>query len=120
VSEIRIINTYDQMKAAQGDRIAILKQNADYGRGGHGSGWHVHRVVNGVPMQTDRNGHWSDHGFKYFSSHRGGHAGVRAALAEAIAWAINRYGQREFVRNRWGDYVEREVNEAFPIPKEPR
>ena len=27
------------------------------------------------------------------------------------------FGAREFVKNRLGDYVEKEVNEKFPIPK---
>jgi len=41
-------------------------------------------------------------------------------LKEAIAWADSQFGKRDYVKNRWGDYVEKEVNEKFPIPKQPK
>jgi len=33
-----------------------------------------------------------------------------------MEWACQKYGPREFAKNRMRDYVEKEVNERFPIP----
>lgn len=112
-----IINTYDQMQAAGGDRVAIAWQRADKWRC---AGWHVYRLVNGRQVKTDRDAAWYDNGQKFFLAWHPVREGKPKALAEAIEWANKTYGVREFVRNKWGEYVEREVNERFPIARQPR
>ena len=120
----RIINTYDQCAAAGGDRIVIFRQTQITGRGYQSPAWQVARYKNGQSIVTDPDTTWYNYGKKTFSlsslnQKKGEAIGVFRAriLAEAIAWANAKYGEREFVKNRMGDYVEREVNEKFPIPK---
>lgn len=110
--EHRIINTYDQCCAAGGDRI-VLSYYAKQPRSVLSSRWKVHRYVNGVSVKTDSTCPWYDYGDKSFS----GFSGRKKSYAEAVTWVTENFGPREFVRNRMGDFVEKEVNEKFPIPK---
>jgi len=120
----RIINTYDQCAAAGGDRIVIYRQIQETGRGYHAPSWQVARYIDGNSTVTDPKASWYDYGKKTFSLSRlernaGESIGEfrKRILQDAIAWANKTFGPREFVKNRVGDYVEREVNEKFPIPK---
>ena len=114
----RLINTHDQLKAAGGDRIAILYS-------GHGTGWSdvpqwfVARIKDGRELVTDKDAAWYEHHHKTFVviNTRENKSKV---LAEALDWVEKKYGKTDFVRNRNGDYVEREVNERFPLPPRPR
>ena len=116
--DVPIFNTWDQMEVYSGDRVAITYQVRGDSRMMRTPGWHVVRLVDGCEMTTDPKAHWTDHGSKFFILFGPGrhHEVKKAVLVEAIAWANKHYGKREFVRNRMGDYVEREVNEAYPIP----
>lgn len=113
------VNTFDQMRLAGGDRVGIFWHGPDYGRGGSCAKWVVIRLVDGVEIPTKPGAPWYDYNRKTFSVF-----GVREfkkpKLEEAIAWIEGRFERREFVRNRMGDYVERDVNERFPLPKRPR
>ncbi len=118
----RIINTYDQNVAAGGDRIVIYRQIQDTGPGGNSAAWQVGRYRDGKPTQTDAKAAWYDYGKKTFMiwGYRDGETLAelrKRTLQEAIDWANANFGAREFVKNRLGDYVEKEVNEKFPIPK---
>src|SRR5690348_6296256 len=109
----RIINTYDQCAAYGGDRIVIYYHKTETGRGSRSAHFSVHRYEDGKKIVTDLNAAWYDYGSKTFSlSFRGGSFSERKkqALAEAIAWVKEKYCKDEFVLNRIGDYVEREVN----------
>ena len=120
----QIINTYDQCVAAGGDRIAIHYTPNGDSRSMIYAHWSVHRYQDGKRVATDPKAHWQDYGAKTFSLFSYGGIGRNGAkrkahaLAVAIEWANENYGKREFVRNRMGDYVEREVNERFPIRRE--
>ena len=120
----KITNMWDQNREAGGDRIGITYTPNDYSRGGRWANFCILRFLNGKEIPTDLHAHWRDYFRKTFSvAGKGKFSDMKkATLQEAIAWAESVYGKREFVRNRAGDYVEREVNERFPIPakvKEP-
>ncbi len=111
-----VINSWDQMVAAGGDRIAIY-YNGPEARAISVARYQVVRLVNGYERQTDPMAAWYDYHKKTFVVDYPLREGKPIALAEAIAWVAETYGERDFVRNRLGDYVEREINERFPIPK---
>ncbi|MDE2104934.1 MAG: hypothetical protein KGL39_47290 [Patescibacteria group bacterium] len=113
-----IINTYGQNKAAGGKRVFISYLPGDWGRGGFGPRFHVDLMIDGKSMITDKDAHWSDHYRKSFTVYS--RKDKESVLQAAIAWANETYGPREFVRNRMGDYVEKEVNEKYPLPKRER
>jgi hypothetical protein len=80
-------------------------------------GWYVYRFRDGKSLRTSDTP--KEH-LKLFYLDRGdlkGHARVEAARVEAAAWAAEKYGARDWVRNSVGDYVEREVNDAFPVTR---
>lgn len=110
-----IINTWDQLSAFGGDRIAISYQACGDSRSMTVPGWHVWRLKDGKSVATDPKAAWYDYGKKFFSC--GNRGSKKTQLAIAMTWARETYGPREFVRNRSGAYVEKEVNEKFPIPK---
>ena len=112
----RIINSWDQNVAAGGDRITIYYY-APEARAVSVARYQVVHLVDGHQRQTDPKAAWYDHGKKTFLVSYPLREGKPIALAKAIAWVAETYGVRDFVRNRFGDYVEREVNERFPIPK---
>lgn len=122
VSPREIINTYDQNVAARGDRIVIFQHYWRGTRETYRDGWQVSRVKDGKWLVVDPStvkDTFGLSGSKEFRRDRIGHWREQdaRALELAIAWANAKYGPREFVRNRAGDYVEREVNEKFPIRK---
>jgi hypothetical protein len=117
MSDMRIINTYDQCVAAGGDRIVLYYFGRPDSRSCSGPHWSVGRIKDGKSLETIKNSAWYDHGHKTFYFGYPIREHKETALQEAISWANEKYGPREFVRNRMGDYVEREVNEKFPIPR---
>lgn len=118
---VRIFNTWDQLKAYGGDRIAIYYQPQGDSRSVRVPGWYVSRLLNGKEVATDPKAAWYDYGRKFFMCPigMGAREGKPIALKQAIAWAAKTYRLQEFefVRNRQGSYVERQVNEKYPIPK---
>lgn len=104
---MRIINTYDQLKAAGGG-VAITKAF---------SGWHIYRInAAGERLVTDPKAAWYDYGMKSFvaiESDRG-----QAALARAKAW-VKEQGlyDGEWKRNRFGDYIPADIAKRFPLPR---
>ena len=114
-----IINTYQQCQTAGGERIAIYYRGVYRGRGGHGACFLVGRFKDGVEYKTDPDAHYHHNFMKWFPVHYPVPKSKPMVLAQVIAWVTERYGAREFVRNRMGDYVERDVNERFPLrPRE--
>jgi len=127
MSKENIINTYDQTCAAGGDRIVIYHQTQETGRSYRSASWKVARYHDGQEILTDPKGAWYEYGKKTFSlSSLQQNEGEslrnfrNRILQDAINWANKKYGAREFVKNRLGDYVEKEVNEKFPIPPRSR
>lgn len=116
-----LINTWDQNKAAGGDRIVISYRVQETGRASQNAAWQVGRIKNGQGLITDTCAAWYDDGHKTFDLWRNYGESLKECrarrLKEAVDWANKTFGAREFVKNRVGDYVEREVNEKFPIPK---
>ena len=122
MSAEQIINTYDQMVAAGGDRITIFVNHWRGTRETYRDGWHVSRMKDGKWLVVDpstKDDVYGLRGSNEFRRDRMGHWREQdaRALELAIAWACEKYGKREFVRNRRGDYVECEVNEKYPIRK---
>ena len=119
-----IINTHDQVSRFGGDRIVIYYQRQEIGRMSVSPGYAVHRVVNGTSVETFPEAPWYDHGMKHFllGMERAKSLKERRAMAreKAIVWACDKFGPRDFVPNRDGDLVEREVNKRFPLPRRPR
>ena len=109
----KIINTWDQLKAAveagitpRGQAVAISYTNPDYR-----SVLPQRSQVWSPFFNVDPKSHYSDNGAKSFT-------GLRAeSLPRAKEWAAERYGVKEWKRNRMHDYVPAAVNDAFPIPK---
>ena len=127
VRVMTIINTYDQCTAAGGDRIAICYYGSTHGRGSRGAHFQVIRYKDGQDIVTNPDAAFYDYGHKTFHVNELGKnraanfwARKQQTLAEAVAWVKEKYGKADFVRNRSGDFVEREVNEKFPIPKPER
>lgn len=118
MDEPRIINTYDQNVAAGGKRVYIMRYTRSGYRDVIPSNWNVNLMINGVKYKTAPDAPWYDYGCKTFSF--SGRKNAADQLLAAIAWANETYGPREFVRNRMGDYVEKEVNEKYPLPKRER
>lgn len=120
---MRLINTYDQCVGFGGDVIVLFYQRNEYGRFSRSAAFQVGRYKDGHGMATDPYAHWQDSGHKTFlvsANHREGetpHQAKMRTLAEAIQWVTKKYGKREFVRNRMGDWVEKRVNDKFPLPK---
>lgn len=107
-----IINTWDQNTVAGGDRIALTYTPHD--RCTPASGWHVARWKDGVALVTDSKAAWYDGKLKAFPCFSGKADKERARL-EAVEWIAAKYGPRDLVRNAMGDFVEREVQELYPI-----
>jgi len=118
------VNTHDQNYLYGGERVFIIYIPADYGRGGHGAYFQVFHTVNGKEVPTDPGGPWYYYGRKSFMPHgfngANHHESKRLALQAAMDWAKEQYGERTWVRNRAGDYVEKEVNDKYPLPKKER
>lgn len=115
----RLINTWDQLRAAGGDRVAISYSNPEP-RSCRVPCWRVWRMVDRREIKTDPKAAYYDNGAKSFIVHHPIRRYKAVALAEAIAWANATYGPRTFVRNRMGDMLEAEVNAKFPLPPRKR
>lgn len=119
-----IINTWDQQVRDGGDRVVIFYSPQDLSRGGHGAKWSVGHFKSGKSYVTDAGAAWYDNKqktFVVFEPHGGTHHEQKqATLVKALAWVTEKYGKREFVRNRMGDMVEKDVNEKFPLRKRPK
>jgi hypothetical protein len=81
------------------DRIVIhFSPSSASQRGGRGAYFSVHykgRV-------TDPGAHWMDYGHKVFSVE----GSRNTALAKAIEWTNEKYGEREWIRDPWGSYQD--------------
>jgi hypothetical protein len=110
----RLINTYDQLRAAGGG-TAISYHG--YGNPGSPSrGWHVWRVANnGSLLQTDPKAAWYDHGHKVF---RIADSTRKEAFEEAKRWVAKTFGEHgPWVRNAMRDYVPERIAKAYPLPR---
>jgi hypothetical protein len=118
---VSLINTYDQQVAAGGDRIVIYYRIQETGRASQNAAWQVGRFKDGQKWTTDSKAAWYDYNHKTFNLWRNAGESLKDCRArklnEAINWVSEKYGPREFVKNQVGDYVEKEVNEKFPLPK---
>lgn len=116
-----IINTWDQLCAAGGDRIALIYHGHDPNPlSCRVPKWAVLRIVNGREVKTDPGGWYGDNGMKTFTVHHPLRQHKMPALEGVIAWVREQFGPRAFTRNRMGDFVEVEVNAKFPIPPRKR
>ena len=77
-------------------------------------------VVYHIRLQSDPNAHWTRRGCKHFSlMSRAGNFAARLAFAraEAEAWAAEKYGVKEWQRNRDRSSVPSPINDLYPIRK---
>lgn len=119
----RLINTHDQLKAAvaagldKRKAVAISYHSPDRSnvRDISVMKWSVWSPF----FQANPDAAWYDHGCKTFGLGLSGTHKERkdAALKAAMDWAA-KYGVIAWAKNRQGDYVAKEVNDKFPIPKE--
>lgn len=113
---MRLINTYDQLKAAVEAGIITQKQAisisyaAYSGRGSSGSRWQVWSPY----FKTDPEGHWTDYGKKSFPVYKNNRKEI---LEEVKKWVADNYGITDWKFNRAREYVPSIVNEKLPIPK---
>jgi hypothetical protein len=117
-----IINTYDQLLAAREaglPDVAVLPRKVRGGRTDWRDGWKVWRPGFNLGTETDLFSY--DYGYRVFSDvDRNSRAGRAKALAAANQWAGLRYKVEGWVRNPMGAYVDRRVNEKFPLPRRER
>lgn len=125
------LNTYDQLLAARSaglpDVAVIPRYLPSSSRNGttHRNGWKVWRPgfnISGPegadrgPFHYDVNCRTFDEGLSLLPWKE-----ARAkALEAAKAWAGERYGIREWKRNRQGDWVDARVHKQFPLRKRER
>lgn len=112
-----IINSYDQCCAAGGLRIVISYYPAEPRARRSWAKFSVSAFQDGREIATDPQAAWYDYKRMTFSPDYPLREGKPKALAQAIKWANKKYGERQFVKNRMGDWVEKEVNEKFPLRK---
>jgi hypothetical protein len=124
---VMIINTYDQLKAARDAGFATRRTVAlSYSAPDRSNSrdvsvpkWSVFSPF----FQTNPEAAWYDNGCKTFllglkgATHK---ERKEAALKEAMAWATQRYLISEWAKNRQGDYVDKEINDNFPLAKRTR
>jgi hypothetical protein len=99
----KIFNPHDFCKVG-GGRLFISYQPRPQGRMGIGSipGW---KVV-GIRFHTDPEADFLDHGCKRFTC---GTRDKEAGLAEAKAWATEKYGITEWIRDPFGAWQDESV-----------
>ena len=115
MTDVRLINTWDQLKAAGGG--VAVSYHANGGRTVLPPMWVVWRInAAGQQLQTDAKAAWYMRGSKGFSFPGGKDLKEQARL-DALAWATKKYGVKAWARNMFGDYVSATVNAAFPIPR---
>ena len=105
MEEAKIHNSHNIASLTK-DKIFICFTPAMTGRGSFPAGYSIVHIGH----KTDPKGHWRDYGDKTFNI--GGRADKEEALAEAIAWANERFGKREWVRDPYGSYQEESAIEA--------
>jgi hypothetical protein len=112
--EKEVINTHDQLVAAGGG-IAITTCYTP-GRRRRKCGYAIYRLnEKGQKMITDPDAAWYDNKMKTFNWAGNEKANV---LAEAQAWVASVFSYTgQWVRNRHGDYVLKEINKRFPLRK---
>lgn len=116
-----VTNTHDQLirwkiAGLQARPVGITRANLHVGRSSWRDGWHIYSPWG----RTDPDGHWQHNGSKHIARPSGinGMAGDKAALEIAITWANHYCGMEfEWVRNRMGEYVPKELNDMFPLRK---
>lgn len=122
-----VVNTHDQLirwkEAGLAARpVAVCKS---YISGGRGPailyGWEIYSPWE----QTDSEVHWQHYGRKQFPNSMyyrevDRFTARKLALAAALGWANAKYGPFDWVRNRMGDYVPKELNDYFPLRKQKR
>ncbi len=115
----RLVNSYDQIKAAGGDGFVIspiVGPTTSRAERQSYTAWAVHRVVRGQTVDTDTNAAWYYHGQKVFLFHF--HGGKKTSLELAQAWVKKQFGfAGPWARNAVFDYVPKAINDKFPIPK---
>lgn len=120
----RIINTHEQLKAAvaagfdKRKAVAISYHSPDRSNSRDVSVMHW-RIFSPF-FNTNPDAPWCDNGCETFSLgfKNGTHKERKdATLSDATAWAAEQYGVTRWVKNRLGDYVAKEINDNFPIPK---
>lgn len=84
-------------------QVAITWKPQDTGRSGRSAWWQVKRK--GYLTDAESGAYWH-HGNKTFTV--SGRDDREPVLQAAIAWARNRYGFGEFVKDPWGAYQPRE------------
>jgi len=108
---MQAINTFDQLKKAVEDRLITAKQaiaisyHPPEARSVKANGCKIWSPF----FKTDKDAHFLDYGAKYIAGNK------KESLPLAIKWAIEQYGELNFVRNRMGDYVPKIVNDKFPL-----
>lgn len=111
-----IINTWDQLNEAaragtlpKEKCVAVSYSRRAEGRLGYAD---CNKSLVWSPFfEVDPKAHWGDQGRKAFVGDRA------VSLEPAKAWAAERFGVKEWARNRLGDYVPAEVNRRHPIPR---
>lgn len=99
--QIRVFNDHGFFNDG-GDRVYIGYAPATTGLGSRAGYWSVHRFIDGQEIKTDPDAHWRDYGHKTFSAY--GNKKRADALAEAQAWAGERFGITEWTRSPFGGY----------------
>jgi hypothetical protein len=97
------VNGWDLAKEFSPDKVFISYTPALTGRGYMPPKFTIHHIG----YKTDPNGPWYDYGNKTFDVIF--RKEEEAALVQAIEWADNRYGKREWVRDPFGNYQDKIV-----------
>lgn len=110
----RLINTYDQLKAAvelgvisRSKAVSISYHPRPTGR--MGMAQISKSVVYSPFFKTDPNAPWYDYGNKTFSGKRS------ESFEKAKEWASETYGIKEWKANRMRCHVPAEVQDKFPL-----
>lgn len=116
---MRLINTYDQLKAAVADGVipenrAVAVSYHACARGRLGYGDCSKAMVFSPFFQVNPKAHWRDQGAMTFIVMG---RNWREYIETAKRWASKRFGITEWARNRMGDYVPAKVNRLYPLPK---
>lgn len=116
MTEQRIVNTFDQLKAAVAAKIIPKKHALALSRGEHGT------VIVWSPFfKTDLKAAWYHHEQKAFFGDGVGHARHANGNKKAAAWVRTKYGYAGgWKRNAIQDLVPLIVQERLPIPRRPR
>lgn len=110
------VNTHDQIEMARSAGLPDVAVCPHYWQGTrehYRGGWHVWRI--GKDLNPGQKNQWADDAkVKVFgaTAHREDRPKL---LAEALAWAGERYKIEKWKRNRMGAYVDARVNERFPL-----